>query len=166
MVYRVSYTDCIVEFVRNKGRAFLEAPGATQAIARVNEAFDDTRNEFARDLGSGQYLVTFQVGLGYKKPLLKQIERAVKLLRNRFKYDRARYVDRYAVALIYGETGQPDYLRGLDVSNEVNRLREAAVVAREINNAVAFIDLDIAVFNYIELNCKPGHRSKVIRGGK
>ncbi|MBD3256882.1 hypothetical protein GF377_00520 [candidate division GN15 bacterium] len=164
MVYRVTYNDLIVEFVRNKGRVFLEGSTPAEAIELARGIFEEMRDEEARELGTGQYLVTFKVDLGYKLTLLRQVERAAKLLRSRFRFDRARYVDQYIVATIYQYTGQPDYLKGLDIAKEVQALREASVVAREVHSLAAFIDLDIAIHNHIELNCKPGHRSRILRG--
>jgi hypothetical protein len=81
-------------------------------------------------------------------------------------YQDGRYVDRYAVATVYMETGRPDFLSDLDIKDEISTLRKAAVVAREVNNVVAFIDYDIAIYNYLELNSKEGYHSKVYRKPK
>ena len=42
-------------------------------------------------------------------------------------------------------------------------LRKAAVVAREVFNVIGFIDYDIAIYNYLELNSKEGYQSRVVR---
>ena len=163
MVYKVAYNESVVEFVRNQGRIFLEASSVADARAAARGVFEAMRDESVRELGIGQYLITFKVDLHYKRQTVKQVERAVKLLKTMFKYERARYIERYIVANVFAETGSPDYLKKRDITHEITSMRDASVVAREVNNLAAFIDLDIAIYNYIEVDCKPGHRSRVVR---
>jgi len=67
------------------------------------------------------------------------------------------------VATVFMETGQPDYLADTDIKKEISSMRKAAVVAREVPNIVKFIDYDIAIYNYLELNSKEGFHSRVVR---
>ena len=166
MIYKLNFNEGVIEFSQNKGRAFLEAAGPKEALATARGLFQHTRDERIKSLGSGQYLVTFKVSLDYRLPLVRSIEKVLKLLRTLDSYREGRYVDRYAVATVYMETGQPDYLADLDIKREISALRKAAVVAREVNNVVAFIDYDIAIYNYLELNSKEGYHSKVYRKPK
>jgi hypothetical protein len=46
---------------------------------------------------------------------------------------------------------------------ELESLRKAAVVAREVAGILQFVDWDIAIGNYLELNSKAGHKSRVVR---
>ena len=163
MVYKLRVNDSVLEFVRNRGRIFIEADSEADARSAARGVFPEMRDESVRGLGVGLYLVTFWVGLNYKRHLLKQVERAMKVLTTPFKYERARHVDRYMLTTIFLQRGRPDYLRGKVSPREANRLREAAVVAREVNDLAAFIDIDIAIHNYLELNEREGFHSKVVR---
>jgi hypothetical protein len=96
-------------------------------------------------------------------PLLKTVERASRLKRSQDSYKRGRYVDRYVVASICQQTGIPEWLAATDLKEEISDLRRAAVVAREVANVMGFVDWDIAIHNFLELNSKPGHRSRVVR---
>jgi len=166
MIYKLNFSEGVIEFSQNKGRAFLEAAGPKEALSTARGLFEHTRNERIKSLGNGQFLVTFKVSLDYRLPLVRNVEKILKLLRSLEAYQEGRYVDRYAVATVYMETGQPDYLSNLDIKKEISTLRKAAVVAREVNNVVAFIDYDIAIYNYLELNSKEGYHSKVYRRPK
>jgi len=166
MIYKLNFNEGVVEFSQNNGRAFLEAAGPKEAFSAARGLFEHTREERIKSLGSGQYLVTFKVSLDYRLPLVRSIEKALKLLRSPELYQDGRYIDRYAVATVYMETGHPDYLSDLDIKSEISTLRKAAVVAREVNNVVAFIDYDIAIYNYLELNSKEGYHSRVVRKPK
>jgi hypothetical protein len=166
MIYKLNFNEGVIEFSQNQGRAFLEATGPKEALSTARGLFEHTRHERIKSLGNGQYLVTFKVSLDYRLPLVRGVEKVLKLLRSREAYQEGRYVDRYAVATVYMETGQPDYLSDLDIKKEISTLRKAAVVAREVNNVVAFIDYDIAIYNYLELNSKEGYHSKVYRKPK
>lgn len=163
MIYKINFSEGVIEFIKNRGRTFLEADGPREAVAATRELFEHTRNERVKSLGSGQYLVTFKVKLDYKLHLVRTVEKAVKLLRAQELYDDGRYVDRYMVATVFMETGQPDYLADTDIKKEISSMRKAAVVAREVSNIVKFIDYDIAIYNYLELNSKEGFHSRVVR---
>jgi|GEM_PF-888724 len=163
MIYKLNFNEGVVEFCRNRGRAFLEADDPKQAVAAARGLFEHTRDERVKSLGSGQFLITFKVSLDYRLPLVRSVEKAVKLLRTWEAYQEGRYVDRYAVATVFMETGVPEYLADLDIRAEISGLRKAAVVAREVPNIVAFIDYDIAIYNYLELNSKEGYHSRVVR---
>jgi hypothetical protein len=156
----------VVEFVKNFGRAFLEASSPRKAVAAARELFEHMRDERVQSMGNNRYLITFKVRLDYKLPLVRQVEKAVKLLRYPEIYEDGRYVDRYIVATVFKETGRPEFLDDRDIREEISRLRKAAVVAREVNNIVSFIDYDIAIYNYLELNGKEGYHSKVVRKTK
>lgn len=163
MLYRLNFSEGVMEFVKNRGRTFLEAAGPKEAVAAARELFEHTRNERVKSLGAGQYLVTFRVALDYKLPQIRGVEKAVKLLRSPELYRDGRYIDRYMVATVFMETGQPEYLSDTNIKDEISNLRKAAVVAREVPNVVSFIDYDIAIYNYLELNNKEGYHSRVIR---
>jgi len=166
MIYKLNFNEGVVEFCQNRGRAFLEANGPAEALSTARGLFEHTRDERIKSLGNNQYLVTFKVSLDYRRPLVRGIEKALKLLRTLEQYQDGRYIDRYVVATVYMEMGRPDFLSRLDIKDEISALRKAAVVAREVNNVVAFIDYDIAIYNFIELNDKEGYHSRVIRKPK
>jgi hypothetical protein len=163
MIYKVNYTNGVIEFVKNKGRAYVEADSPRDAIARTRELFEPTREEQAQSLGNGQFLVTFKVTLDYRMPLVRTVEKAIKRLRAKRQYDEGRYIDRYIMANLYKETAQPEYLEELDIREEISSLRKAAVVAREVPSVMSFIDIDIAIHNYVELNAKEGYQSRIVR---
>jgi hypothetical protein len=166
MIYKLNFNEGVVEFCKNHGRAFLEATSPKEALAAARGLFQHTRDERIKSLGAGQYMVTFKVSLDYRLPLVKDAEKAVKHLRSEDDYRDARYLDRYIVATVFMETGSPEYLAETDIKEEISSLRKAAVVAREVANVVSFIDHDIAIYNYIELNSKTGYRSRVVRKTK
>jgi hypothetical protein len=166
MIYKINFNEGVVEFSQNHGRAFLEATGPREALSAARGLFEHTREERIKSLGNGQYLVTFKVSLDYRLTLVRNVEKALKLLRSLEVYQDGRYIDRYAVATVFMETGHPDYLSNLDIKAEISTLRKSAVVAREVNNVVAFIDYDITIYNYLELNSKEGYHSKVMRKPK
>ena len=165
MVYKFNYAEAVLEFVKNQGRAYLEAASPTAALNATRALFGNTREESVKSLGSGQYLVEFKVALDYRLSLVRQVEKAVRLLRDEKIYSLARYIDRYLVATVCLEVGKPEWLAGsgIDLKEEISILRRATVVAREVSNVRDFVDWDIAIYNYLELNSKPGHRSRVIR---
>jgi hypothetical protein len=163
MLYKLRHSDGIIEFVRNRGRVLLEADDADAALRAARDLFSQTRQEKARPLGSGQYLVTFRVSLDYRLPLLRTVEKAVRLMRTRKLYDEGRYLDRYIVATICRNTGKPEFLADLDIRQEISTLRKSAVVAREVQNVIGFVEWDICIHNYIELNSKEGYKSRVVR---
>jgi hypothetical protein len=163
MIYKLNFSEGVIEFVKNHGRAFLEADSPKQAITAARELFEHQREGRVQSLGSGQYVVNFKVALDYKLQLVRQVEKTIRMIRQMRNYTEARYLDRYIMATIFMETGEPDFLDELDIRDEISNLRKAAVVAREVTNVVSFIDYDIAIYNYLELNTKPGFRSRVIR---
>ena len=163
MIYKINFSEGVVEFVKNRGRTFLEASGPKQAVAAARELFQHTREEQVKSLGSDQYLVTFKVSLDYKLHLVRTVEKAVKLLRAPEIYADGRYVDRYIVATVCMETGEPEFMADTDIRSEISSLRKAAVVSREVPNVVSFIDYDIAIYNYLELNSKKGYQCRVVR---
>lgn len=163
MLYKLNFNEGVMEFVRNRGRVFLEAAGPQEAVVAVRQLFAHTRDERIKSLGEGQYLVTFKVSLDYKLPMIRTVEKAVKLLRSLELYMDGRFVDRYMVATVFMETGQPEFLADTDIKDEISNLRKAAVVSREVPNVVSFIDYDITIYNYLELNSKEGFHSRVVR---
>ncbi len=163
MLYRVNYSEGVLEFVKNRCRAFLEAADPEAALRATRDLFDHVRQENIQCLGGSQYLVSFKVSLDYRLPLLRSVEKATKLLRSRDLYDDGRYIDRYVVATVHLETGKPEFLAGLNIVDEIASLRKAAVVAREVDNVMTFVDWDICIYNYLELNSKEGYKSRVVR---
>jgi len=164
MIYKLTYAEAVLEFVKNRGRAFVEAASAEQAVRRARDLFEPARDPEVEEAGEGQYLVTFKVALDYRPTLLRQIEKSLRLLRDFPLYRGARNLDRYIVASVFVETGVPDYLSAVeDIREEISANRKAAVVAREVANVLRFVDWDICIHNYVELNFKEGHRSRVIR---
>ncbi len=164
MIYKFNYAEGVVEFVKNQGRALVEASDPRQAIDRLRDVFEQTRDEKAEAVNDQQYLVTFKVSLDYRQPLLREVEKSVRLMVDIESYRRRRFVDRYVVATIFRETGRPAWMAELEpIREEISALRKAAVVAREIPNIIHFVDWDIVIHNYIELNSREGHRSRVVR---
>lgn len=163
MLYRVNNAEGVLEFVKNRGRAFLEAQDPSGALRTTRDLFDHIREENVQHLGGNQYLVSFKVSLDYRLPLLRTVEKAIKLLRSMDLYNDGRYIDRYIVATVHLETGKPEFLAGINIVEEIASLRKAAVVAREIHNVMTFIDWDICIYNYLELNNKQGYKSRVVR---
>lgn len=164
MIYKFNYSEGVLEFVKNHGRALVDASDPQQAVRRLRELFEHTRNECAEPVGGDQFLVTFKVSLDFRIGLMREVEKSVRVARDLKAYSKCRYLDRYVVATIYRETGRPDWMTALDpIKDEISTLRKAAVVAREIPNVMHFLDWDIVIQNYIELNCREGHRSRVIR---
>jgi len=94
---------------------------------------------------------------------VRAVKKAIKLLRTIEHYEDGRYLDRYIVASIFLETGKPLYLADKDIRCEVSEMRKAAVVSREVANITSFIDWDICIYNYLELNSKEGYQSRVVR---
>lgn len=164
MIYKLNYAEAVLEFAKNQGRAFVEADSAEAAIRKTRDLFDAVRDPVAEEAGERQYLVTFRVALDYRPTLLWQIEKSLRLLRDFPLYHGGRNLDRYIVAMIFVETGVPGYLADIeDIREEISANRKAAVVAREVSTILRFIDWDICIYNYIELNFKEGHRSRVLR---
>lgn len=164
MIYRFNYTEGVLEFVKNRGRAYIDAESADEAIRRLKDLFKHVRDETAEPAEDGKYLVNFWVSLDYRRPLVRQVERSVRLIRDLELYKVARYVDRYIIAAIYREIGYPEWLDAIgNIKKEMSNLRKAAVVAREVSNVLRFVDWDICIHNFIEMNTKEGHQSRVIR---
>ena len=164
MIYKLNYAEAVLEFVKNRGRAFVEAGSPSEAIRKTRDLFEPLRDPVVEEAGEGQFLVTFSVALDYRPTLLRQIEKSLRLLHDLPLYHGARNLDRYIVAMLFVETGVPGYLADIeDIREEISANRKAAVVAREVSNILRFVDWDICIHNFIELNFKEGHRSKVIR---
>ena len=64
MVYKFNYAEAALEFVKNQGRVYLEAPSPAAALNAARALFGKVREECVKSLGSGQYLVQFKVALG------------------------------------------------------------------------------------------------------
>jgi hypothetical protein len=163
MIYKFTYNEIALEFNRNRGRAMLETTSPTAALAMVRDLFRFTRDESVQRMVDGRYQVDFKVALDYRLPLLRSIDKTVRLLSAPALYQQARYIDRYTVASIAKETGKPDWIPVTNLKTEISELRKAAVVAREVANVARFVDWDICIHNYIELNSKEGFRSRVVR---
>ncbi len=151
-----------MRFSRNRGRAEIVTGSPQDAVRLTRELFSHIRDISVKSR-QGQYVVSFKVSLDYRLALVRTVERAVRMLRTPEQYSRARYIDRYIVAVIASETGKPDWLVGPGLKEEISLLRKASVVAREVVNVMRFVDWDIVIYNYLELNSKVGHRSRVVR---
>lgn len=163
MIYTFRFTGAELKFAGNRGRALITAPSEKAALARLHELFRPVRDLEIRLRGEHTYRIKFRVALGYRPALLRSVQRAVKLLRTVELYKRGRFIDRYIVASICRETDKPTWLAVTNLTDEIRALRKAAVVAREVTNVMRFVDWDIAIHNHIEINSKPGHRSRVVR---
>jgi hypothetical protein len=163
MIYKFTSGGIRLEFSRNRGRALLSAAGQLAALAMVRDLFRFTREETITELGEGKFQIDFKVALDYRLPFVRTIERTMKIVSSAELYARARYIDQYIVAMIARETVKPDWLPIGDLRAEISALRKAAVVAREVPNLMRFVDWDICIANYIELNSKEGYRSRVVR---
>lgn len=165
MVYSFQYRDAEFKFLENRGRAKLKAPNPENAIQRTRELFPYTRDESVRSRGQGLYIVSFKVSFRYRRPLLRTIKRAIKLSSTLSLYRRARYIDRYIVATACSVTGHPDWLTASNLREEIRAVRKASLIAHEVPHVMAFMDLDIAIYNYLELNPPraAAHRSRVRR---
>ncbi len=163
MIYTFHYQTAVLEFVKNRGRAIVTAPNAQEALRRTRELFSPIRDEAVRGRKANEYVVDFKVGFGYRVALLRTVERALKLLKTPEQYAGGRCLDRYIVASICKATGKPGWLAEQNVKEEIRALRRSAVVGREVQNVMRFIDWDIVIHNYLELNSRRGHRSRVVR---
>ena len=163
MIYTFRHQDAVLEFVRNRGRACLTADNPQQALQKVRELFSPIRDEVVRGRKSHEFMVDFKVGFGYRVSLLHTVERALKLLKTPEQFDGGRFIDRYIVASICKTTGKPTWLTERNIKEEIRALRRAAVVSREVTNVMRFVDWDIVIHNYLELNTRKGHRSRVVR---
>ncbi|UCC44663.1 MAG: hypothetical protein JSU65_01670 [Candidatus Zixiibacteriota bacterium] len=165
MIYKFNYTEAVLEFSKNTGRARLEAASPEAALNATRELFDHIRDPQIKAVEDGHYEVSFKVSLDYHLPRLRDVEKAVRMLRNKEMYSFARYIDRYCVAIICSETGHPEWLTESrkTIRQEISSLRKAAIVAREVSNVRDFVDWDIVIYNYIEINSKPGFKSRVVR---
>ncbi|MBD3402450.1 hypothetical protein GF420_06120 [candidate division GN15 bacterium] len=164
MVYKFSYPDGVMEFAQNHGRAVVEAADADAAVEKLRGMFASIREESVASIGEDQFLVTFKVSLDYRLNLVRQVEKSLRYVRDFNTYRTSRYLDRYILAHLFKETGRPGWLDEIeDIKREISQLRKAAVVARELAKIEHFVDWDIAIYNFIELNTKEGHRSRVVR---
>jgi len=163
MLYRFHHSDGVLEFAKNKGHVRLVASDPEAALKATRELFGHTRDEKIKSLGSNKYLVTFKVSFDYHLSMLRSVEKAIRLLRSEEFYSGGRYLDRYIVAVIFLETCKPEFLGDRDIKEEISSLRKASVVAREVDNVISFVDWDICIYNYLELNDKEGYHSRVIR---
>lgn len=163
MAYTFHNRDVVLEFSGNTGLATVLAQSGGDALRRVREIFGHMRDETVRPGLSGEYLVGFRVALNYRLQLVHAIDRAVRRIKSPEAYSRARYLDRYIVASLAQSTKRPDFLQLLNLADELESLRKAAIVAREVAGVLQFVDWDIVIANYLELNSKAGHKSRVVR---
>lgn len=163
MIYKFTSGAVRLEFSRNRGRAYLAAAGRFAAVDMLRCAFRFTREENIVEQADGSYQIDFKVSLDYRLPLLRQIERTIKVVSSAELYAQARYVDQYIVATIARDTTLPPWMAAIDLKKEIAGLRKSAVVAREVPNLMRFVDWDICIANFIELNSKEGYRSRVVR---
>ncbi len=163
MNYTFHNRDVVLEFSGNSGLATVLATNGPEAVRRVREIFGHMREETVRAGLTGEFLVQFKVAFGYRLALFHSIERVSRRIRTPQSYEQARYLDRYIVASLAQATGKPEFLSRPELAEELESLRKAAVVAREVAGILQFVDWDIAIGNYLELNSKAGHKSRVVR---
>lgn len=163
MIYKFTTGGIRLEFRRNRGRAFVPAASKFAAQDALRVAFRFTREENYIEQPDQTFVVDFKVSLDYRLPFLRTIERTIKVVTSAELYARARYIDQYIIAAVALETTPPDWMAPIDLKKELTNLRKAAVAAREIPNVMRFVDWDICIANYIELNSKEGYRSRVVR---
>lgn len=163
MVYTFHHKDIVLEFCGNRGAILVLAESPADALTKAREIFSYMREENVTPRLAGEYLVQFRVRYNYRKALYKVIESAMRRLSTPELYASARYVDRYIVASIFELTGKPEFLASLNVQEEKGALRKSAVIAREAATAMRFVDYDISIHNFIELNSTSNHTSDVAR---
>lgn len=163
MLYKLNHNDGVIEFVKNLGQVTLDAPDEDAALKAAHDLFEFTRQEKVSQLPDGKFRISFMVSLDYQLKRVRQVEKAVKMLRTWELFYDGRYIDRYIVANVYRETGKPEYLKGIDIKREITLMRKAAVVSREVSDVIRFVEWDICIHNYIELNSKEGFKSRVVR---
>lgn len=163
MAYTFHNRDIVLEFSGNCGTATVPASSEPEALRRVREIFGHTRDELVQPRQPGEYLVQFRVSYGYRLPLLHTVERVVKRVRTANAYLQAHYLDRYIVASLALSLGRTNSPASSCSAEDLDSLRRAAVVAREVAGILQFVDWDIVIANYLELNSKTGHKSRVIR---
>jgi hypothetical protein len=163
MIYRVSLKGIAFEFSKNTGRARVEADDPQEALSLVRHAFEPIREWQVEPADDGSHIVQFKVNADFRLSQLRRVVRAVRQVTSLDAYRQALYLDRYILATIRLETRRPKWLKLPSAKEEVRAMRKAAVVAREINNTSRFLDWDICIYNYIELNFKEGHQSRVVR---
>lgn len=165
MIYRISFPDAVLQFRGNQGQLSISADSPEAALTVARAYFGQMRDERVQPNGDEGWLVTFRASYDYKPGLIREIDRAVRLLGSARFYASGRYLDRYIVASIGLATGKPVWLREHvpSLNEEVSSLRTSAIIAREVANLDRFIDWDICIANYVELNNKDGHRSRVVR---
>lgn len=163
MIYRVSLKDIAFEFSKNTGRAVVEAADPEEAVTLVRRAFEPIREWRVEPTGDNRLRVCFKVNADFHLSQLRRVVKAVRQVTSADAYRQAPYLDRYILATIKLETRRPKWLKFPSPKEEVRAMRKAAVVAREINNTSHFLNWDICIYNYIELNDKEGHQSRVIR---
>ena len=163
MAYIFHNRDIVLEFSGNCGSATVSAESEVGALRRVREIFGHTREVSVQPRLPGEYLIQFKVAYTYRLATLHTVERVVRRIRTAHAYEQARYLDRYIVASLALSTGKTNSPASDCKSDDLETLRKAAVVAREVAGILQFVDWDIAIANYLELNSKTGHKSRVIR---
>lgn len=167
MIYRITYPDVILQFNGNACQAFVDnADSPAVALAKTRAVFRYIRDESIDAVGKHQYLIYFRVVHDFRIPLTRHIERTLRTLNSKNVYESAPALDKYIVTMIARYTGKPFWLvqQVSDLRDEVTVLRNSAIAAREVESMARFVDWDICIHNYIELNLKvPAYRSRVIR---
>lgn len=163
MAYTFHNRDIVLEFSGNCGSATVAAASEVEALRRVREIFGHTREVSVQPRLPGEYLIQFKVAYTYRLALLHTVERVVRRIRTVHAFEQARYLDRYIVASLALSAGKTNSPANNCTSDDLETLRRAAVVAREVAGILQFVDWDIVIANYLELNSKTGHKSRVIR---
>lgn len=163
MIYRVSVKDIAFEFSKNAGQAVVDAADPQEAVSLVRRAFEPIREWHIEPADDDRFRVRFKVNADFRLSQLRRIVRAVRQVTSAEAYRQAPFLDRYILATIKLETRRPKWLKLPSPKEEVRAMRKAAVVSREINNTSHFLNWDICIYNYIELNFKEGHQSRVVR---
>lgn len=163
MIYKVKFREGLIRFSGNNGWTELQTGSKKEAEKQTCRMFGHIRNVKIKAVRPDRYRVSFDVSLDYNLSGLRSIELALRIIKRQEDYQTARCLDRYILLTIRGATGQPDWVPVEDLNEELKLLRMAAVSAREVANLADFVDIDIAIFNHLELNSKEGFKSRVIR---
>lgn len=166
MIYTFKYNDATLEFVGNKGKAIVKASDEANAIITARRLFAFMRDEVAsldENEQNGQYEVRFKVSLDYQQSILRRIDRVINMIRGHQDYSNARPLERYLIVSMKLHCGNPTWLEVTDPIEEARKQRQDAVVSRDLRNISEFLDWDICLHNYIELNSRHRHRSHSIR---
>jgi hypothetical protein len=149
-MYRIEFSDAIMEMEGNQGKIALEAASPRQALKRAQEHFPQMRDVSVVGT-AGRYLVEFKVDEKYNRSLFKKAQKVVKLEPTRENFD-ALELDEQYMALYYALlTGDATFLKPpATIQGALMALKNTMVRQGVVSNFDAFMDYDIAVANAAE----------------